>query len=386
MRILNEPIRILQVGMSPYYGGTEAFIMEQYRYIDKSKVQFDFLNVFSENIACMDEIKALGGRIFKLDMTRHNGINAYHENLNNFFKKNHQEFDGIHCNCQSLINTDLLKYAKKYHIPIRIVHAHNAGYGQEPTLLQKAIILMNKLSVKNYATHFFACSTLAAEWMFPKNTKATVIHDAIDTKKFCYSEKTRNEKRKDLKTTDDTLVLLFVGRLDPQKNPLFLIEIFENVVRKNENSLLLIAGDGYMREEIKSLIYEKGLDNKVRLLGNRRDVNELMQAADAFLLPSRFEGLGIVLIEAQAAGLPCFTSKDVVPNEVNITNNVHFISLKDSPSNWADCLLSNATPLQKRQDTSLVISEGGYSIEDSVRALERVYFENLAPKFKNGEV
>lgn len=371
---MNEPIRILQVGMSPNYGGTEAFIMEQYRHIDKRKVQFDFLNVFKEELACTSEIKDLGGRIYYLDMARHNGIGTYYEKLDEFFKKNSKQIDGIHCNCQSLINIDLLKYAKKYNVPIRIIHAHNAGYGQRPSFVQKLIILINKLTVKKYATHFFACSELAAKWMFPKNIQTTVIHNAIESRKFKFNENTRISKRADLNISSDTFVVLFVGRLDPQKNPLYLIEIFEKIAEKNSNSLLLVAGDGYMRGKIETLIEKKGLEDKVKLLGNRNDINELMQAADAFLLPSKFEGLGIVLIEAQAASLPCYTSKDVVPEEVDITNTVKFISLKSLPQEWARIILESSSATQVREDKYFKICNSGYNSEKCI--LEETYLQH----------
>lgn len=374
MKHLNEPIRILQVGMSPNYGGTEAFIMEQYRHIDKRKVQFDFLNVFKEELACTSEIKDLGGRIYYLDMARHNGIGTYYEKLDEFFKKNSKQIDGIHCNCQSLINIDLLKYAKKYNVPIRIIHAHNAGYGQRPSFVQKLIILINKLTVKKYATHFFACSELAAKWMFPKNIQTTVIHNAIESRKFKFNENTRISKRADLNISSDTFVVLFVGRLDPQKNPLYLIEIFEKIAEKNSNSLLLVAGDGYMRGKIETLIEKKGLEDKVKLLGNRNDINELMQAADAFLLPSKFEGLGIVLIEAQAASLPCYTSKDVVPEEVDITNTVKFISLKSLPQEWARIILESSSATQVREDKYFKICNSGYNSEKCI--LEETYLQH----------
>lgn len=372
---MSGPIRILQVGMSPNYGGTEAFIMEQYRHIDKTKVQFDFLNVFTEEIACTAEICALGGRIYQLDMSRHNGISTYRLHLDDFFQRNHKEFQGIHCNCQSLINIDLLKYAKKYNIPMRIAHAHNAGYGREPNLMQKTLIWTNKLRVKKYATHFFACSSLAAKWMFPKNTPTTVIHNAINVNKFTFNANIRNVTRKELNISENTFVVFFVGRLDPQKNPLFLIDIFSEIVAHNNDSLLLIAGDGYMRDEMRAKISEKRLEDKIYLLGNRKDVNELMQAADAFLLPSRFEGLGIVLIEAQAADLPCFTSKGVVPEEVDVSNTVHFISLKHSPAVWAEKIMNHASVLQERQDKSSVISESGYNSENEAQQLQILYLK-----------
>ncbi len=375
---MQGPIRILQVGMSPNYGGTEAFLMEQYRHIDKEKIQFDFLNVFQEELACASEILALGGRILNLDMARHRGMRSYRSRLNAFFKEHHRELAGIHCNCQSLINIDLLKYAKRYHIPVRIVHAHNAGYGKKPSLLQRALILKNKWTVKRYATHFFACSSLAAKWMFPKRTKATVIRNGIDVTKFDFDASIRSKKRSELQLAEDTLAVLFVGRLDPQKNPLFLIEIFERLASKHKNAKLLMAGDGDMRGDIEALVEKKGLFDKVQLLGNRSDISELMQAADAFLLPSLFEGLGIVLIEAQATALPCFTSRDAVPQEVDITNTVHFISLDSPAEAWSECILCHSSVLQDRRGKGEMIAEKGYDSKKEAFRLQKIYRDILA--------
>lgn len=374
---MSDPIRILQVGMSPHYGGTEAFLMEQYRHMDRTRVQFDFLNVFSDPIACEAEIETLGGRIYHLDMARHNGLKAYYSNIDNFFKCNQGKFNGIHCNCQSLINIDLLKYAKKYKIPLRVVHAHNAGYGKEPSMMQKILICINKCSVERYATHFFACSDLAAQWMFPKNVQTTVIHNAINVQKFAYSPETRWKKRKELSIPDDVFVVFFVGRLDPQKNPMFLIKVFEELNCKARNSILLVAGDGNMKKTIEEYVVEKGLTEKVWLLGNRSDVHELMQAADVFLLPSRFEGLGIVLVEAQAAGLPCFTSKDVVPEEANVTKTVRYVSLNESPVVWAEMIFDRIKNGEARQDRSVSIAAKGYSSKDAAMQLQEAYLHAL---------
>lgn len=359
-------IRVLQVGMSPYYGGTESFLMSQYRAIDKKKIQFDFLNVYNEKIACQDEIETLGGHIYYLDMARHHGLRSYYKNLDEFFAKNAQQFDAVHCNFQSLINTDVLKYAKKYGIKVRIAHAHNSGYGTEPNLKQKLLIGVNQRTLGLYATHYFACSSLAAKWMFGKD--AVIIKNAIDTKKYLYSEKIREEIRRQM-GLEGQYVVVFVGRLDPQKNPIFMLEIFYELKKMKPAAKLLVVGDGILSEEMHVKIKELDIVDSVTMLGNRNDVNQLLQAADAFLLPSKFEGLGIVLIEAQAAGLPTFTSKDVVPAEAKITDLLTFISLDNSAKQWAEII--SKYRINRRINTKDSVCMSGYdNIENAVKLSE----------------
>lgn len=373
----HKPVRILQVGMSPTYGGTEAFVMEQYRHIDRSAVQFDFLNVFSETLACQNEIESLGGKIYHLNLSRREGIRKYRTNLESFFLENHYRFQGVHCNYQSLINIDILAFAKKYQIPIRIAHAHNSGYGHEPNFVQKFLIWSNKRKIKNYATSFLACSDLAASWMFPRGVSVQVVHNAIDAGRFRFSSSIRNRKRASLGIPEDRLVLLFAGRLDPQKNPLFLIKVFRELSDRVPNSTLLMAGDGMMHHEIECAIQDNGLSEKVQLLGNRQDISELMQAADAFLLPSLFEGLGIVLVEAQAAGLPCFASKDVIPLAVNITGLVNFISLKESAERWARQIIGKLSEKLPREDKFEEICSAGYDSETNSQQLKEIYLRSM---------
>ncbi len=366
------PYRILQVGMSPYYGGTEAFLMNQYRKLDRTKIQFDFLNVFSQPIACEQEIEELGGKIYHLNMQRHKGLKQYYRNLDHFFREHSGKFHAIHCNLQSLVNVDLLKYAKKYAIPVRIAHAHNAGYGKEPGKLQKLLIFLNKRTVKRCATHYFACSELAAKWMF--NAQATVINNAIDARVYRFCEQTRNELRAEMGLGKEPVVI-FVGRLDPQKNPIFLLEIFKELLTFWEDAKLLVVGDGILRPQMETFIVENGLQSGVAMLGTRGDVSRLLQAADVFLLPSRFEGLGIVLVEAQAAGMPAFTSKDVVPEAVKITDFLEFIPLTHTPLQWAQRIAENANTA--RQDSLEAVIRAGYDTAANAQKLQKLYISML---------
>lgn len=365
-------IRILQVGMSPYYGGTEAFLMSQYRAIDRTKVQFDFMNVYSEKIACQDEIEALGGHIYYLDMARHHGFKRYHQNLDTFFSENAYQFNGVHCNFQSLINIDILKYAKKYGIKVRIAHAHNSGYGTEPDYMQKLIIASNRMLLPFYATNYFACSPLAAKWMFGRAT--TIVKNAIETEQFTYSEEVRNSLRAQL-GLQDCFAVIFVGRLDPQKNPIFLLEVFHELKKLRSDAKLLVVGDGILNQQMCEKIKELKIDDDVQMLGSRKNVNKLLQAADVFLLPSKFEGLGIVLIEAQAAGLPTFTSADVVPQDAQITDLLTFIPLTDTAEEWARKVADSGN--NSRKNMKEQIAKAGYDNYESAKKLEEMYFRFL---------
>lgn len=375
---MSLPLRILQVGMSPTYGGTEAFVMAQYRQIDRYKIQFDFLNVYHEKIACQDEIELMGGRIYYLNMARHEGITKYRKNIDAFFQKNHKCFDGIHCNYQSLINIDILRYAKKYKIPMRIAHAHNSGYGRKPNILQKALIFYNKLFIQKYATHFCACSALAAQWMFPHSVSAKIIQNAIDANAFRFSPHLRQTKREELELTNDNLVLVFVGRLDPQKNPIFLLEVFYEICMLEPKAVLLVVGSGILQKEMEEFILSHNLQRNVRMLGTRKDVNGIMNASDGFILPSRFEGFGTVLIEAQTAGLPCFATADVIPKDVDVTGTVRFISLNSEAKEWATCIVNNCSIDDNHPDYFELIKDAGYDSKSNAKALLDFYCDYLA--------
>jgi len=366
---MDKCIRVLQVGMSEYYGGTESFIMSQYRAVDRTKVQFDFLNVYKGKIACQDEIEALGGRIYSLDMSRRNGLKEYYGRLDSFFKANSDRFDIVHCNYQSLINIDILKYAKKYGVKVRIAHAHNSGYGKEPNAVQKMIIAKNRLTLARYATDYFACSPLASRWMFGRDS--VIVKNAINCEKFLYSEEERKRVRAEM-GLDGNFVAIFVGRLDPQKNPLFLLDIFAKIVSKRPDARLLIVGEGVLKDQMLEHTRKLNIENSVSFLGSRSDVNTLLSAADAFVLPSLFEGLGIVLIEAQAASLPSYTS-DKVPTDAKISDLLHFIPLESSADEWADIILG--ADGAKRVNMKNAVCEHGYDNAANAKKLEALYMQ-----------
>ena len=356
-----KPIVVAQIMGKWFGGGVEAVIMNYYRNIDRSKVQFDFIcDEDSTNIP-YDEIKKLGGRV--IICPPYQKIFEYERFLIDLFKK--KKYKIVHSNINTL-SIFPLRAAKKAGVPIRIAHSHSTTNKKEwKKNLMKQVL---RPFSKKYATDYFACSELAGRWLFGDKTfeqgKVTIINNAIDLDKFKYDEKIRKEKRKELNINDDTLVVGHIGRFVAQKNHTFLIDIFNELHKKEKNSILLLIGQGPLMGEIKQKVETIGISDSVKFLGQRDDVNELYNAMDLFLFPSLYEGLGMVLIEAQANGLPCITST-VVPKIADIANNVQFYGLNDSIDIWLKNYDTNRFKFMHKNCI--------YNIKKEVEKLEKYY-------------
>ena len=295
----------------------------------------------------------------------------YNKMLDDFFSK-HNDYKVLHLHSTSK-NYPVLKYAKKYTIPIRISHSHNIDF-QTNNLLKKFVGNCFKPLLIKYSTDFCACSKIAGEWLFGKkitnSNKFKVIHNAVDYKKFEYSEAKRKLIRKELGILENTIVLGNVARFEKQKNHEFLIDIFYEYQKENPDSKLLLIGIGSLEDKIKAKVKELGIENKVIFLGFKQNVDEYMQAMDYFIFPSLFEGLGLVLIEAQASGIQCFTSKDVVPLDVKVSEAIEFIPLTSSAKEWSNLIMQKE---KKRVNNFNSIKEAGYFIEDVVEELKEIY-------------
>lgn len=366
--------RILVFGMTENPGGVESVIMNYYRNIDRKKVQFDFL-CNTKEVAYEDEIKKLGGKIFRIT-ARSVNRKKYKQELEDFFSKNAQNYKTIWMNVCSLANIDYLKYAKKYGIKHRIIHSHNSA--NMDSKLRGILHIINKKIIKQYATDFWACQKEAGEFFYNQkimnSNRFLIINNAIDTKKFEYNAEIRKKYRKDLKI-DEKLVIGNVGRLHFQKNQIFLLEIFYEISKKHKNSVLLLVGQGEDYDILQKKVSEYGLEDKVMFLGVRDDVSNLMQAMDVFLFPSVFEGLGIVLIEAQSSNLMCYASKDVIPEIVEINKKrFKFISLKKTGKEWAQIILSDLDLINDRESNIVDMKNSGFEIKSEVKKIEK-YFE-----------
>lgn len=330
-----KPIRVAQIMGKMLGGGVEAVVMNYYRHIDRSRVQFDFLVDTDSNLVPYDEIESLGGRVFEIPPYQH--VVAYQRELQRLFKQEGWKIVHSHINALSVFP---LRAAKKAGVPVRIAHSHStSGKGE---YAKNALKAMLKTQANRYPTHRFACSRYAGEWLFGKEADFDVIYNAIDLDRFAFDAETRVRTRVELGLTGGQFAIGHVGRFTAQKNHGFLIDVFEQVAKRRDDAVLLLVGSGEAEDSVKALVAERGLTDSVIFLGQRSEVNQLYSAFDTFVLPSLYEGLGLVGVEAQAAGLPCLFS-DTITREVDVTGESKFLTIDDLAP-WVDelCNLSNA--------------------------------------------
>ena len=350
--------------------------MNIYRKVDRKKLQFDFIVHDKENDFEKEIIK-LGGKIFKIDPLAKCGFRRYAKELRNIFIKNHYKIIHSHINESSGF---VLKIAKECHIPIRISHSHSQG--NNSNILYKIIKFYLKKQIKKYATHFFACSNGAAKWLFGNNAnKAIIVKNGIDTELFSFSKEKREKIRKKMNIEESTIILGNVGRLVSVKNQSFLIDIFNDFNKKVADSKLVIVGEGKLEGELKDRVKKNNLEDKVVFTGNRKDVNELLNAFDVFVFPSLYEGLGIALIEAQCNGLLCIVS-DTIPVEAKVTNNLFYISLDKNSKYWSDTILNKYKNYSRKSQVQKV-KEAGYDIVKVIRQMEEFYIKEGKENEKN---
>lgn len=370
-----EPIRILQVGMTSNYGGLESFVMNVYRNIDRSKIQFDFLTLHDTEIAYQDEILKMGGRIYPILYKRREFLKRYMSLPYSFFKK-HPEIKGVHLHRTNLIDIDILVVAKQCNIPIRIIHSHSTGYMFPVKKPIKLVEKWNRKNISRIATHFLACSKEAGEWMFDNNP-FKVIPNAIDVNKFKYNHNTRVRIREEYGIKDQNVVG-HIGYFTDVKNHTFIIDVFNLYHKRNPNSILVLIGDGPLKKNIIQKVSELSLLDSVIFTGISQNVHELLQILDVFIFPSKFEGFGISVVEAQAAGLPCLLSEKVT-REVSLTNQVKYLPIND-PVIWANEL--NATPLNGDREKSFEkIRLAGFDIKTMADEIE-IFYEDIINKKK----
>ena len=353
--------KILVYGISGNIGGIEMFMHNVISNANKEKVSFDILT-FYNHISFQQEYLDMGVNIYTIT-SRHESPLRNKNEMKAFFEKHAKEYDVVWCNLAELINIDILKMAKRYGIKKRIIHSHSITTTRNKLLT--ILHYINKLLIDKIATDFWACSEMAGRWFYNesiiKSDKFVVIKNAIDVGRYKYSDFEREKTRKELDVEND-FVVGHVGRFSiKEKNTLFLLEIFSEIAKIKSNARLLLVGDGEDRNLVEEKIDELGIRDKVILLGFRKDVERLLNAMDVFLLPSHCEGLGIVLIEAQANGLRCYTSDIVVPKEVAITDLVTYIGLDKSPVVWAEKIIASAN--SERNSRLEQVKCAGYDVE-----------------------
>lgn len=359
-------LRVLHVVVNMNRGGAETLLMNLYRNIDRSKVQFDFLTckegVFDS------EIKELGGKVYRIPYVTEVGHCLYLKQLYLFFQQHHT-YQIVHAHLDKMSGF-VLQTAKKAKIPIRIAHSHNTR--SEGGLVARTYKWYAGTRIVPSATHLYACSKAAASWLFQKHDrKVILLNNGVDVDRFRYCQQARQKARAEWGVNERTLVWGHVGRFNHQKNHRFLLELFHKVHQKNQNTVLVLVGEGVLKSEIEKQIKELELAQSVRLLGVRSDVHEILQGFDCFVFPSVHEGLPLTLIEAQACGLPCIISDDISEEVDMECGLIQRLSL-DKAKEW-ERVLSFIDPSLPRKEVAYLLDRKGYNIKHQAEKIEQFY-------------
>ena len=360
-------IRILHVLGGLNRGGAESMVMNLYRNVNREEIQFDFIIHTEAHQDYTDEILAMGGKIYSFPRFRGYNIITMKRYWNAFFTE-HPEYKILHSHVRSYAS--LYIPIAKAHGLTTIIHSHSTSNGKGFASLVKRVL---QSSLKKKADYLFACSEESGRWLYGdkaiQGENYRMIPNAVDTEKFAFNPSVRTEMRKVLGIAEGTVVYGHVGRLHPAKNHPFLLDTFHRIHEKQPNSLLLIVGDGELRSEIEEKIGALGIADAVKMLGSRGDVAELMQAMDIFLFPSRWEGLPVTVVEAQAAGLPCYLS-DTITRDVDTSPLVTYLPITGGEDIWVDTVLTRPN---LRQDVKESIKARGFDIKEAAKNLSDFY-------------
>lgn len=367
------PVRVLMLFTILNRGGAETMVMNYYRNIDREKVQFDFAVHRQERGAYEDEIESLGGRIYRFMPLNPLTFRQYERQISQFFDE-HPEYRIIHGQC-SESGYFFYKEASKRGIPVIIAHAHSSHVPFDLKLIMRTYF---KHRMRPYLTHGFSCGREAAIWLFGKKmgAQAILLNNAIDTRRYVFSEEKRMAIRQQIGLPDTKLAVLHVGSFVMPKNHKFIIDVFQEIHKRRPDTVLLLTGAGPMRQSIEEKVARLGLTDCVRFLGSRDDIPDVMMASDVYLFPSIFEGLPVTLIEAQATGLNCLIS-DRIPNEVVVTDKVSIMSLDQSAESWAEKALELATNKGNRDSSVKNIVDAGYDVRKNAQWLQDFYVKQI---------
>ena len=344
-------LRIFMVGYSENRGGVETYIDQ----LTAALPQYEF--VYS--LPRME----IGGKVWHRPPNRHRYL-RYRLFWRKFFTEN--RFDALYYNTCDMVSIDMLRFAKAAGIPIRIIHAHNSGIQQtidhKLSLFHRLTERRNRKVLDRYATHLFACSRAAGDWMFD-GRPYTVVKNGIQISKYAFREDKRKSIRQSLGLEDEVLVGV-VGRLSAQKNPFFAVSVLRSLMREMPSAKAVFLGDGDLRKQVENAVREAGIQSNVYFMGNVSNVNEWLSAMDVLLMPSLFEGLPFALVEAQANGLSCIVSSAVC-KEADLTGLVWFEEIEEAPEKWVTRILN--ADMRIRPDTSQQLIQSGYSIDNTVK-------------------
>lgn len=364
-----KPIRVLHVFNYFNQGGIENFVMNVYRNIDRSKIQFDFAFPCNKKGYFDEEAISLGGNIYFFDSEKKSFWN-YYRNLKRIIK-DYGPYTAVHSHIYYFSGYVLL-IAKLCGVKIRISHSHETKKGRKQTLIRRIYEKAMRKMIKWNATDWLACSDLAGKYVFGQSIPYQVLYNGIDLDRFVYRPDTRNKIRLELGLSDNNKMILNVGRFADQKNHRFIIEIFKKIVEQSDDYQLIMIGTGPLENIIRQKCKEYGLIDRCHFLHNIQNTEDYYCAADVFLLPSLYEGMGIVCMEAQATGLQSLLSTEV-PKEIAVTDVVHFLNLNDPIEKWVKQVRDLAELSIQRDNYSSLLRATVFDIERTNKDLTNIY-------------
>ncbi len=366
----SSPIHVVHVLATLNRGGAETLVLNLYRSIDRTCVQFDFVTHYRTKAGFVDEVKRMVGRIFVCPTFSLKNICGYINWWKKFFK-DHPEFQILHSHVRSTASF-YLPIARKYGLKT-IIHSHSTNNGRGITGIVKSLL---QYPLRWQADYYMACSKISGEWLFGNkivnSERFVVIQNGINVDKFRFDAIKRQKMRDDLKL-GNSRVFIHVGGLRAVKNHTFLLDVFEKVHQKDLNTKLLLVGKGELEREMKNKIHHLNLEDSVMMLGTRGDVAELLQAADCFLLPSIWEGVPTSVIEAQASGIPCIISNKV-NKDVAISPLVTLLPIDEGVLPWVREIEKMAFI---RRDVLDDIRNKGYDINQIAHKIVELYWSTL---------
>lgn len=365
--------KILHVVGGMNVGGTETMLMNLYRKVNKD-IQFDFISYYEKEGHYDSEIESLGGKVIKIKAPNKAGLIKSILDLKKVIEEN-GPYEAVHAH--TLFNCGIANLAAKISgVKVRVTHAHTTLDNNDSFIKKMYISTMRKL-IKCFSTDFLACSNGAGKYLFGENIKNNkrykVLPNYIDYREFLnYSEGIN--LRKELSLKDDEKLIVHIGRFMEAKNHKFLVKLIKDIVSKDEQIKAIFVGDGHLRNDVENQAKELGLEKNILFLGIRKDISNILNCCDLFILPSIYEGLGLVMLEAQASGLPCLVSEAIQPEADLGIGLVKQIKLDDGIDKWADEALKL---IGKKNNNKEAIEEAfkakGYEIEDIVNILLDVY-------------
>lgn len=375
---MTEPIRILHNIASLHFGGSQAFVMNIYNNIDRTKVQFDFVVTPEERKDLYDEVERLGGRVYVCPKYIGKNHFAFCKWWHRFFKE-HKEYHVIHGHVRSTAAI-YLAIAKKHGL-VTIAHSHSTSNGSGFSGFVKNIM---QLPIRYIADYLFACSDKAGIWLYgekaTKKSNYRMIPNGVDLERFSFDETKRKEMRELLGIYNQEFIIGHIGRFTEPKNHKFLVELFADYYKINGNSRLLMIGDGELHDTIKKQCEELGISGAVIMPGSRFDTENFYQAMDAFVFPSLWEGLPVAVVEAQANGLTCLVS-DVITKDVNLTDLITYLPLNDKIQ-WLRSLDEAKNTLHKKISDNNKLKLHPFDSQTVALELQTFYLE-LDTKWKN---